>query len=768
MKKLIIILLIFIIFILFNIFFNPYLNSENLFRGLKDKIREKSGIEEKIVKDLLKTEEFLPVITYPLPDSTVSIPVTIKGTVSKEIDYIELKLNDGAWQKISKIPNWSITFNTISTGYHIIYIHAVEKDIRGPDISMSFYSYYLPEKPVIIFPTGGMWVKMPLTNKGTALGNIDVVEVKLDNGVWNTANGTLDWYYTFNSISTGEHTLYSRVKNRLGTGEEASVNFKVYDNPPPKPVITFPISSSYVGLPLTNRGTASGKIDLVEIKLDTGIWESASGITNWFYIFNSISTGNHALYIRTKNEFGYSLESSVNFYIYGIPPAPFIISPNEGEYYNYPITNIGTAIGKIDLIEVKLDTNEWKTATGNTNWFYIFNFIFPGNHTLYARAVNEIGVGPESSVNFNVFTKFQKTSGKAEKNGGRSVMQTSDGGYIITGSIWPSDPQNYDVWIIKTDYLGNTNWTKTFGGSWSDVGYNVKQTLDGGYIIVGSKGSASGYDIYLIKIDSSGSENWTKIYNRSSSDYGYEVQQTSDNGYIIGGYTKSSGTLNYDVYLIKTDSTGATQWTRTYGSTNDDKGYCVQQTLDNGYIIAGSTKPFGLNHDVYLIKTDSTGATQWTRTYGDHGGNLDTGRYVQQTSDGGYIITGYTTSFGAGSGDVYLIKTDSMGNTNWTKTFGGTNDDRSLEVKQTTDEGYIIIGDTKSFGYGEQDVYLIKTDNNGNELWSNTFGGTNNDDGRGVFQCNDEGYIIIGSTSSFGNGVCDMYLIKTDHSGNSD
>ncbi|MFH1321476.1 MAG: T9SS type A sorting domain-containing protein, partial [Bacteroidota bacterium] len=184
-------------------------------------------------------------------------------------------------------------------------------------------------------------------------------------------------------------------------------------------------------------------------------------------------------------------------------------------------------------------------------------------------------------------------------------------------------------------------------------------------------------------------------------------------GYIIAGHTLSFGAGNVDVYLIKTNADGDTIWTKTFGGTNEDKGYSVQQTTDGGYIIAGHTYSFGAGYtDVYLIKTNADGDTVWTKTFG--GTSFDYGNSVQQTTDGGYIIAGYTMSFGAGNWDVYLIKTSAQGNTLWTKTFGGIYCDRGYSVQQTTDGGYIIAGDKWwSFATGDFDVYLIKTNTQG-------------------------------------------------------
>jgi len=252
----------------------------------------------------------------------------------------------------------------------------------------------------------------------------------------------------------------------------------------------------------------------------------------------------------------------------------------------------------------------------------------------------------------------------------------------------------------------------------------------------------------------------------SNNDYAEAVEQTSDGGYIVAGYTTSFGAGIQDVYLIKTDSLGDTLWTRTYGGGSSDLARAVQQTTDGGYIVVGETISFGAgSYDVYLIKTNSNGDTLWTRTYG--GGTWDFGYAVEQTTDGGYIVTGYTRSFGAGLDDVYLIKTDSLGNMLWTKTYGGADFDHGYAVRQTTDSGYMVAGYTNSFGAGSYDVYLIKTNANGDTLWTKTYGGGGWDEAYAVRQTTDGGYIVAGYAGSFGAGAGDVYLIKTDANGNS-
>ena len=363
--------------------------------------------------------------------------------------------------------------------------------------------------------------------------------------------------------------------------------------------------------------------------------------------------------------------------------------------------------------------------------------------------------------------RWERTYGGTNDDWGNSVQQTTDGGYIIAGGTYSFGVGNHDVYLIKTNASGNTLWTRTYGGTSEDDGIFVQQTTDGGYIVAGYTNSfgADSEDVYLIKTNASGDTLWTRTYGGTNQDEGWTVQQTSDGGYIIAGYTNSFGAGLYDVYLIKTNASGDTLWTKTYGGTNWDYGSSVQQTSDGGYIIAGGTKSFGAGlYDVYLIKTNASGDTLWTRTYGGTRG--DDGFSVQQTSDGGYVIAGGTYSFGAGGMDVYLIKANALGDTLWTRAYGGTNSDFGQSVQQTSDGGYIVAGYTYSFGAGWFDVYLIKTDANGGTLWTKTYGGTDYDAGYSVQQTQDGGYIIAGCTGSFGAGSRDVYLIKTDANGN--
>ena len=390
--------------------------------------------------------------------------------------------------------------------------------------------------------------------------------------------------------------------------------------------------------------------------------------------------------------------------------------------------------------------------------FLSFMPLFPPVLAVSGSPTNDLEVPP---FDMGPDLEWSRTFGGSGDDRSYSVQQTSEGGFIIAGSTLSYGSGESDVYLVKTDSSGYEEWSSTFGGSDWDEGHSVQQSSDGGFIIAGHTISygAGGYDVYIVKTDSSGDEVWSRTFGGSGWDGGYSVEQTSDGGFIIAGKTKSYGRGGSDVYIVKTDSSGNEVWSRTFGGSSDDGGQSVQQTSDGGFIIAGWTDSYGRGgSDVYIVKTDSSGNEVWSRTFG--GSSDDGGQSVQQTSDGGFIIAGWTDSYGAGGSDVYLVKTDSSGYEVWSNTFGGSSTDGGYSVQQTSDGGFFIAGQTKSYGAGGSDVYIVKTDSSGEEEWSGVFGGSGSDFGYSVQQTSDGGFIISGVTESYGAGYYDVYLMK--------
>ena len=364
---------------------------------------------------------------------------------------------------------------------------------------------------------------------------------------------------------------------------------------------------------------------------------------------------------------------------------------------------------------------------------------------------------------------FEKTIGGAGNDWGSTILQTPDGGYIFQGYSESFGGPGKDLHLVKTDSSGIEQWSNTYGGSYTyqagTWGSSLAMTSDGGYIVFGTTTytGAGGSDMYLVKTDSNGTEQWSKAYGGGGHEMGAEAIQTSDGGYLLSGYTYSYGAGLNDMYLIKTDSSGNELWSRTFGTSNYNHGFSILETSDGGYVFLGDNKVGGY-YDMYLVKVDSNGVDMWSNDIG--GAFHDRGYSIEQDSDGGLLLFGLTSSFGAGGFDMRLVKTDSNGVEQWSKTYGGISDELAWSVKKTQDGGNILLGYTGPYEAGEDDVYLVKTDSSGNEQWSKTYGGSGEDRGFSVIQTIDGGYAIIGHTTSTGAGGRDMYLIKTDASGN--
>lgn len=366
----------------------------------------------------------------------------------------------------------------------------------------------------------------------------------------------------------------------------------------------------------------------------------------------------------------------------------------------------------------------------------------------------------------NAQTKFQKTYGALGYDAVYDIQKTPDGGYIIAGESSSFKDAAGDVYVIKTNAMGDTLWTKTYGVNGDyDYALAIRPTSDGGYVLCGN----SAYDLIVIKTNATGDTLWTQKYGVAGNSAGFDIHQTAEGGYIIIGFTYLS---NYDTYLIKIDALGNITWTKTYGgyvtATAQLMGNMIQQTSDGGYVFI--SQPGGSiigSWDYTVVKTNSIGDTLWSKIYG--GTNQDIAYSIKTTSDGGYIVAGYTDSFGAGGWDAYLIKLDPNGLVVWSKTYGGAGDDAATDVQQTTDGGYVFSGWTDSFGIGTYEAYAVKTNSTGDTTWTKSYGGISSlhvADAWSIEQANDGGFIMAGDIDD-GTGNVDVYIIKTEDMGNS-
>jgi hypothetical protein len=368
-----------------------------------------------------------------------------------------------------------------------------------------------------------------------------------------------------------------------------------------------------------------------------------------------------------------------------------------------------------------------------------------------------------------------KTYGGSSYEYGECVQQTSDGGYIMVIETTTYGSGDVDCWLVKTDAEGNIEWDTTIGDIAFDYPAFVHQTTDGGYLITGTTKSfgEGDNDAWLIKTDAVGNELWNKAYGGSDYDFGYSGFETID-GYIIGGGTNSFGAGNFDYWLVKTDFNGDEQWNKTYGASDMDLCRRMQQTSDGGYIISGYTLPSGSSDksSCYLVKTDTDGNKIWDKHF-KYKNQHTAARGIRQTSDGGYIISGETVTFGLiigqyfiyFNGDMWLLKIGADGNKEWENTYGGTLlEDGAYGVEQTDDGGYIAVGFTKGIGSVIKQKRGLPTYSKAWVVETNADGDMINDKeySRGICiyadGTSDGGHIVIGGENAYGEG--DGFLIK--------
>jgi len=401
---------------------------------------------------------------------------------------------------------------------------------------------------------------------------------------------------------------------------------------------------------------------------------------------------------------------------------------------------------------------------------------------------------------------FDKYLGGSNEDTAYSIQQTSDGGYIVTGYTFSNNGDvswNHglgDYWIVKLNDKGELEWQKCLGGSSYDWAKSIQQTSDGGYIVAGYTWSNDGdvfgnhgsYDYWIVKLNGNGELEWQKCLGGTCYEKAYSIQQTSDGGYIVAGYTGSNdGDVSgnhgsRDYWIVKLDETGNIQWQKCLGGSDDDTAYSIQQTSDGGYIVAGYTcsndGDISGNHggnywgDYWIVKLNDKGELEWQKCLG--GSDDDTAHSIQQTTDGGYIVAGYTwsndgdVSWNHGRSDYWIVKLNESGELEWQKSLGGSDDDWPHSIQQTTDGGCIVAGYASSndgyvFGnHGNIDSWIVKLNAKGELKGQKCLGGSDDDFALSIQQTLDGGYIIAGRTKSndgdvSGNhGSYDYWIVK--------
>lgn len=407
---------------------------------------------------------------------------------------------------------------------------------------------------------------------------------------------------------------------------------------------------------------------------------------------------------------------------------------------------------------------------------WLFFVALPAALTLNAQVVPSI--------------QWQKSLGGSVTDYASSIQQTTDGGYIVAGQSSSSDGDvsvnhgQRDYWIVKLDTAGALVWQKDLGGSDNDEANSIQQTADGGYIVAGYTRSNDNdvsenhglTDYWIIKLEADGSIAWQKSLGGAGVDKAHSVGQTADGGYLIAGISNSTdGDVtgnqgDFDYWIVKLSADGDIDWQKTLGGSNYDEAFSAKETTDGGYIITGNSYSNNgdvtANHgssDYWVVKLDSDRNLVWQKSLG--GSNDDVSSSVEQTTDGGYVVEGYTNSTNGnvtgnhGSNDYWVVKLDAIGNIVWKKCFGGSGFDTAFSLQQTTGDGFIVAGYSNSAGgdvtgnNGSYDYWIVKLDMSGILEWQKSMGGSGDEIASCASQTSDGGFIVSGSSTSSNGDV---------------
>lgn len=361
---------------------------------------------------------------------------------------------------------------------------------------------------------------------------------------------------------------------------------------------------------------------------------------------------------------------------------------------------------------------------------------------------------------------YQRSIGGTSEDKAKTIINTSDGGYAFLGSTRSHSAGNLDLYLVKLDTDGDTLWTRTYGGPAADEGAILAQTPDDGYMLFGRTESfgAQFSDLWLVRTDASGAELWTKRYDSPAFQEARALCPMADGGYLLGGTTFLTGG-QADICVVRTDADGAVLWSWTYGGTAQDQCRGLVATADGGFMLTGLTESFEAEGmDTFVMRCTDTGDVTWGRTYGDWGTD---GPFSMCATPNGYMVAGATSSSGFGQEDAFLLKIYTAGGIVWVKTYGTQYTEAGTQVRSTADGGYLVLG--RGYWVGTDGaIFAMKTTSTGDTLWTRRYGGTDLELEGTMVDAPDGGYLICGSEESFAGGTfSDAYLIKTDAQGRS-
>ncbi len=366
-----------------------------------------------------------------------------------------------------------------------------------------------------------------------------------------------------------------------------------------------------------------------------------------------------------------------------------------------------------------------------------------------------------------------KTFGGAFNDVGYTVCFTNDGGFLLAGKTRTSHSSGEDMLMIRVNGNGDELWQQTFGWERQDMIRSIIPVQDG-FVMVGDvwEFGLGQLDIGLLKTDLFGNLVWHKLFGTNARDMGFNLLATNDGGFLVLGHSRGYENAG-DLLLIKTNDTGEEQWRKSYGSEYDDYGHELIQNADGSYFIIGSKGAFYndvhanfKNHDadMFLLKIDESGDEIWRKSIG--GSEHEFGYSISEAEQEGLYVFGSTQSQGNGSFDMILAKTDSNGDVLWQNTYGGADFDQGISMSKNDNGELFLLGTTKSFGQeNSTDLYLVKTDEAGEEIWSLTIGGDDNELAHKIIATPDSGCAVLGETKSFGEGMSDILFTKVNKHG---